>query len=725
MIDKATAERIKDAADIVEVVGDYVHLVRRGSNYMGLCPFHNERTPSFSVNRARNFCYCFSCHKGGSPVNFIMEKEGIGYQDALRQLARKYGIKIEERELTDAEREAQSKREAMYVANEWAMNKFIHFLHESSEGHDVGMAYLYERRITDEAIRHFKLGYAPERSVLEKMARAEGFNPEILVELGLLGKSQSGQYYDRFRGRVIYPVLNAAGKVVAFGGRDLKGHSPAKYINSPESAIYCKSNELYGLHQARSDMGKQDLCYLVEGYMDVIGMWQSGLQNAIASSGTALTEAQIALIHRFTGKVVLVYDGDAAGIKASMRGIDMLLAQGLDIKVLLLPGGHDPDSFSHTVTPEQYRQYFEQNAVDFLKFKAQVLLKDAADPMRRTEAARSMVKSLGSIADKIKRNIYVQECSKLLNIDEQVLSYQADIYAHKLAEERNARRKGITPPKQSEVSYDAGKEDEEREKVITAAPPSAHLVRLERNLLRLCVRYGMVPFSLVEELRQGAEEVSEEDKCKTVMLLDYVKGELDADNIILSDRQCARMLDELYAMRDDFHRAEEAYSASLLKQREAIFSNEVDKLLNEEMSVSDLEAAERLLQQRLDDKYYHDMFEYASRWPGIRLTSHEDDELRQLASAMIAEPYQLSRYHSKTGNMLSETERLTELVPRAINELRGGLVEKEITEVRRAIATAENEEQQTELLQRLSELQEIRKNFAFCNGERILSTRSK
>lgn len=255
MIDKATAERIKDAADIVEVVGDYVHLTRRGANYMGLCPFHNERTPSFSVNRARNFCYCFSCHKGGSPVNFIMEKEGIGYQDALRQLARKYGIKIEERELTDAEKQAQSQREAMFVANEWAMEKFRHFLTDTDEGRNVGLAYLYQRGITDEAIKHFRLGYSPDANVLEALARKEGYNPEILVELGLLGKGEHDRKYDRFRGRVMYPVLNAAGKVVAFGGRDLKG-AKAKYINSPESPITTKAMSFTDCirHAARWDV---------------------------------------------------------------------------------------------------------------------------------------------------------------------------------------------------------------------------------------------------------------------------------------------------------------------------------------------------------------------------------------------------------------------------------------------------------------------------------------
>lgn len=720
MIDKATAERIKEVADIVEVVSDYVHLVRRGANYMGLCPFHNERTPSFSVNRAKNFCYCFSCHKGGSPVNFIMEKEGIGYNDALRQLARKYGIKIEERELTDAERQAQSEREAMFVANEWAMNKFMHFLHDTKEGQDVGLSYLYSRKITDEAIKHFKLGYSPDSNVLEALARKEGFNIDILVQLGLLGRAESGRVYDRFRGRVIYPVLNAAGKVVAFGGRDLKG-AKAKYINSPESPVYHKSNELYGLHQARSDMGKKDLCYLVEGYMDVIGAWQSEITNAIASSGTALTDQQIALIHRFTHNVVLVYDGDAAGIKASMRGIDMLLAHNMDIKVLLLPGGHDPDSFSHTVTPDEFRNYFDKNATDFISFKAKVLLKDASDPLRRTQAARSIVESLGSIADKIKRNVYIQECSHLLGIDEQVLSYEADIVAQKLAESRRKLPRGNqpateTPAQQPQQTHQTTDMPQSAEEVKQKSVRSSLMTRLERNLLRLCVRYGMVQFMPPCESEEGEQQ-------EPTMILDYVENELSIDRIHLSDPLCLKLLEELYSMRDAYHKAEEEYSGELLRQREEKFGKEVEKLMALELSIPELEAQEQIVQRKLDEEYSQSLFEFACGWPGRRLISHEDDSLRKLASAMVAEPYTLSRYHNKTGTVLTEAQRLPELLPRALNELRGGLVEKEIVSVKTQLATAENEERCLELLQRLSELQEIRKNFALCNGERILSTK--
>ncbi|MDE6083968.1 MAG: DNA primase, partial [Muribaculaceae bacterium] len=405
MIDKATIQRITDTADIVDVVSDYVHLVRRGANYMGLCPFHNERTPSFSVNQRRNFCYCFSCRKGGSPVNFLMEKEGVSYRDALLMLAKKYGIEVHEKELTDEEQRRRTEREAMIVANEWAASEMHESLLHSEEGRNVGLSYLYQRGVTDEAIKKFRLGYAIDHgNDLASKARAKGFDLNILTELGVLGKSQDGLIYDRFRGRVIFPVFNPSGKVMAFGGRDLKG-GLAKYINSPESSLYKKSNELYGIFQAKGDIVRNDKCYLVEGYLDVIGMWQAGLENVVASSGTALTDGQIAVIHRFTDNITLIYDGDAAGIKAALRGIDMLLSHKMNVKVLLLPDGHDPDSFAKAHTAEEFRNFIKENETDIIRFKSRVLLDEAGeDPQKRYLAIKSVVNSLAHIHDDVKRN---------------------------------------------------------------------------------------------------------------------------------------------------------------------------------------------------------------------------------------------------------------------------------------------------------------------------------
>ncbi|MDE6681963.1 MAG: DNA primase, partial [Muribaculaceae bacterium] len=423
LIDRETVQRITDAADIVEVVGDYVHLVRRGANYMGLCPFHNERTPSFSVNKRKNFCYCCSCKQGGSPVNFIMKKEGLSYHEALLHLARKYGIEVKEKELTDEERRQQSEREAMFVANEWAMLKMKENLFETEEGRNIGLSYFFgQRGITQEACEAFRLGYAIDNgSALTTEAKKAGLDIGVLKKVGLVGESQEGRIYDKYRGRVIFPILNTAGKVIGFGGRTLK-NDKAKYINSPESEIYKKSNELYGLYQARTSIGRDDKCYLVEGYFDVIGMWQSGMKNVVASSGTALTDGQIALIHRFTENITLIYDGDRAGIKAALRGVDMLLHHKMKVKVLLLPDGDDPDSFARKHTPEEFREYVAQNETDVITFKAKVLVNDIkGDPQGRINAVQDMVTTLAHISDPISRDVYIQECSRLMQVPEETV----------------------------------------------------------------------------------------------------------------------------------------------------------------------------------------------------------------------------------------------------------------------------------------------------------------
>jgi DNA primase len=375
-IDPQTVRKILDTADIVEVVSDFVNLKRRGQNYVGLCPFHNERTPSFSVSKARGICKCFSCGKGGNTVNFIMEIEQLSYGEALRWLAKKYNIEIEEQELTPEQLAAASRRESMLALNDFALEHFQHNLTDHPDGQAIGLAYFRARGITDAAIKRFRLGYALEqRDALVSAARAKGYSDDLLAENGLCIRTEHGSLYDRFRGRVIYPVFALSGKVLAFGGRTLrKDKDVAKYVNSPESIIYSKSRELYGMYQARRAIVQQDKCILVEGYMDVISMSQRGIENVVASSGTSLTEGQIAMIHRFTNNVTVVYDSDAAGIKASLRGIDMLLAEGLNIKVMLLPEGDDPDSFAQSHTLEEIQAYMAENETDFLRFKAQVLL---------------------------------------------------------------------------------------------------------------------------------------------------------------------------------------------------------------------------------------------------------------------------------------------------------------------------------------------------------------
>ena len=356
-IDRETVQKILDAADIVEVVSDFVSLKRRGANYIGLCPFHNERTPSFSVSKSKGICKCFSCGKGGSPVNFLMELEQLSYNEALRYLARKYNIEIKEHEMSDVEREAANEREALLAVNDFACKHFENNLWNTTDGKEIGHSYFRERGLSDEIMKRFRLGYAIDSpSDLSSAAFRAGYTEKYLTASGLCSKSERG-LYDRFKGRVIYPVFSVSGRIVAFGGRTLrKDKNVAKYVNSPESALYRKSYELYGLYQAKQQIVRKDKCILVEGYMDVISMAQIGVENIVASSGTSLTEGQIRLIHRFTNNVTVIYDSDPAGIKASLRGIDMLLAEGLDIKVLLLPDGDDPDSFAQSHTLEQVEQ---------------------------------------------------------------------------------------------------------------------------------------------------------------------------------------------------------------------------------------------------------------------------------------------------------------------------------------------------------------------------------
>lgn len=423
-IDRETIERILDSAKIEEVVGDFVTLKRRGVNLIGLCPFHNEKTPSFTVSPAKNLCKCFGCGKGGNPVHFIMEHEQLSYYEALRWLAKKYHIEIKEREMTDEEKREESIRESLFVINQYALQHFIDTLHKSEEGQAIGLNYFRHRGLRDETIKKFCLGYSFERrDSFAKKAVAAGYNPELIAKTGVCYSTDDGRLQDRFWGRVIFPVHTISGKIVAFGGRILQNNAKAaKYVNSPESEIYHKSDHLYGLYFSKQAIIQKDHCILVEGYLDVISMHQSGIQNVVASSGTSLTTGQIKLIHRFTKNITLLYDGDKAGIKASIRGIDMLLEEDMNINVVLLPEGEDPDSYAQTHSTEEVEQYIERNKVDFIRFKTNLLLDDVGeDPIRRAGLVSDVVKSIAVVPNEILRSEYIKKCSEMLNITEQIL----------------------------------------------------------------------------------------------------------------------------------------------------------------------------------------------------------------------------------------------------------------------------------------------------------------
>ena len=407
MIDQATIDRIISAANIVDVVSEFVTL----RNYVGLCPFHADKSPSFYVSPAKNICKCFACGEGGTAVHFIMKHEQIGYLDALRYLAKKYGIEIQERELTEREKQFRDDRESMFV-NQWAQQYFTRNLFENLDGRLVGLRYFIERGLREETIRKFQLGYAlDQRDALAKAAQLAGYQRKYLEKTGLVIADEDGKRtYDRFRGRVIFPVHSLSGKVVAFGGRILKkAEKTAKYVNSPESEIYHKSDELYGLFQAKQTIVRKDHCFLVEGYMDVIGMHQAGIENVVASSGTALTRGQIRLIRRFTNNITILYDGDAAGIKAAIRGIDMFLEEEMNVKVVLLPDGEDPDSFARSRSASEFGEFIAGHETDFIRFKTQLLLKEVGDdPVKRAELISDMVRTIALIPNNISRAVYIR-----------------------------------------------------------------------------------------------------------------------------------------------------------------------------------------------------------------------------------------------------------------------------------------------------------------------------
>jgi len=440
MIDQATIDRIIDAAQIVDVVSEFVTLRKRGVNYIGLCPFHNEKTPSFSVSPSKGLCKCFSCGKGGNAVHFIMEHEQLSYYEALKFLAKKYNIEIKERELSNEEKQAQNARESMFIVNSFARDYFQDILANHIDGKSIGMAYFRQRGFRDDIIKKFQLGFSTDvRDALAQEGQRKGYQKDFLLKTGLCYEREDHSLSDRFRGRVIFPVHTLSGKVVAFGGRILSSDKKiAKYVNSPESEIYHKSSELYGIYFAKQAIVKQDRCFLVEGYTDVISMHQSGVENVVASSGTSLTSGQIRLIHRFTNNITVLYDGDMAGIKASIRGIDMLLEEGMNIKVVLLPDGDDPDSFARKHNATDFQAYISEHEVDFIRFKANLLIDEAGkDPMKRAELISDVVRSISVIPEAIVRSVYIRECSQLLRVEEKLLQVEMGKLIEKQQEKNN------------------------------------------------------------------------------------------------------------------------------------------------------------------------------------------------------------------------------------------------------------------------------------------------
>ena len=680
MIDQPTIDRILDAAQIVDVVSEFVTLKKRGVNYVGLCPFHDDKTPSFYVSPAKGLCKCFACGKGGNAVHFIMEHEQINYPEALRWLAKKYHIEIKERELTNEEKEAQSVRESLFVVNEYARDYFQNVLHNHIDGKSIGLTYFRQRGIRDDIVKKFQLGYSTSaKDGLAKEALRKGYKKEFLVKTGLCYEIEDGSIRDRFWGRVIFPWFNISGKILGFGGRVLDNRTKGvsqKYINSPESEIFSKRRELYGIYQAKSAIVKADCVYMVEGYTDVIAMHQCGLENVVANSGTALTEEQIRLLHRFTSNITLLYDGDEAGIKASIRGIDMLLAEGMNIKVLLLPDGDDPDSFARKHNATEFKQYIQDHEENFIRFKTNLLLKDTQnDPIKRAGLIADMARSIGLIPNEIIRYACLKECATILNVDEQIIlneikkivQQRKDEYIEKRKKEQEEAEKakvlqtnsiqenipdnGIIPPPPfppEEPSY---------------APSDNYLPQTgwdklpfytkEKQLIKVLIRYGERIVCYMED-ENGAEI--------PITVTEYIQADLEQDNI---------------QFQDPTHR----------------------KLLNETLL------------------HLHDTNFCAERY----FLTHPEPTISRLAADMLSERYRLSKSNEQA--IVKDEERLHELVPHLLIDFKLSILEEDMKQTIQQLnlpEVAKDPQRAMEVMKHYKKLTETLKEMAKRAGDRVI-----
>ena len=701
MIDQPTIDRILDAANIVDVVSEFVTLRKRGVNYVGLCPFHDDKSPSFYVSPAKNICKCFACGEGGTAVHFIMKHEQLGYFDALRFLAKKYNIEIQERELSDEEKRIRSDRESMFIVNAWAQQYFSQMLHEHVEGKTVGMRYFIERGFREETIRKFQLGYSlDQRDALYQQAIRKGYKKEYLEKTGLVIAYENGNVNDRFRGRVIFPVHSLSGKVVAFGGRVLKkDEKTAKYVNSPESPIYHKSNELYGIYFAKQAIVKADRCYLVEGYTDVISMHQSGVENVVASSGTALTHGQIRLIHRFTNNITVLYDGDAAGIKAAIRGIDLLLDEGMNVKVVLLPDGEDPDSFARSHSATEFTEFIRQHETDFIRFKTKLLLADAGnDPVKRAALIGDIIRTIAIVPDDITRTIYIRECSAMMEIDEQVVLNQVNKQRLSKNEQKssvpvtNRSTTEILPPDYS-ISEPSGQMQETP--VATAEPVSDQLPPdfpppLEEEFSGSNEMPEIPPSAPVEETQVMTRQRSPYEAFEIALLRYVVRyGERVLYDYVDEETKERIVMRVAEFIRDDLERDDLSFYTPIFKQ-----------MLDE--------AANRCGEETFIAHRY--------------FLSHPDPLVSRVAANLMSEKYQLSKYHFKFREVEQEEDKLDQLVVRDLFAFKEAYIMRQLKEKQeqlKQLSSADPEQIMT-VMKEIAQLNEIKKVLSKELGERII-----
>ena len=668
MIPRETIDRIFSAARIEDVVGDYVSLKKRGANLIGLCPFHDEKTGSFTVSPSKGIFKCFGCGKAGHSVGFVMEIEQCSYVEAIRQLAKKYHIEIEERELTTEEKQKQDDRESMFIVNEFANKWFHDQLWNTNEGTAVAMSYLRQRGLREDIIRKFQIGYSPEKAALWDVAKKKGFQEKYLLNdaqnapyigTGVCGKSENGKLYDRFRGRVMFPFLSISGKVVGFSGRLMvKNDKVGKYVNSPTSLIYEKHNELFGLYQAKQAISKNNSCYLVEGQMDVIQLVQSGIENVVASGGTSLTINQIRLIHRFTENIVLLYDGDKAGIKAALRGIDMMLEEGINVRVILLPEGEDPDSFAKSHNASDLKAFLENNQHDFIRFKTQLLMEDAQnDPTRRSEMILQIVHSIAVIPEVIKRQVYIKDTAILLSLPEDVLTRKVAELRKQAADERQKRKMTGAQPN----STPSQEPTPEPLSPITPEPVAQPLTHKERNILNLIqvlIRYG--------------ERILYQTEDQMITVGEYIITEINNDSIDIPNPLHKLVIDEYIANYQT-----PQFVASVFFQH------------------------------------------------------HPNAAISQLAVDMIADKYQISRMYTKRSiseNVVQEVQQdethiLPELVQRLLLELKYTVVDERIDSMQRLLKEAQERDDWqliTAILEQQPQLMDIRTQLCRALGNRVI-----
>ncbi|MBS5550783.1 MAG: DNA primase [Bacteroides sp.] len=722
MIDQSTIDRILDAAQIVDVVSEFVTLRKRGVNYIGLCPFHNEKTPSFSVSPSKGVCKCFSCGKGGNVVHFIMEHEQLSYYEALKWLAKKYNIEIKERELTDAEKQAQSLRESLFVVNQFASEYFQDILYNHIDGQRIGMTYLRSRGFRDDIIRKFQLGYSTDApDGLARAAAQKGFREEFLEKTGLCYKKDNGTLHDRFWGRVIFPVHTLSGKVVAFGGRVLSSATKnvqMKYVNSPESEIYHKSRELYGMYFAKQAIVRQDCCFLVEGYTDVISMHQSGIENVVSSSGTALTSDQIRLIHRFTNNITLLYDGDGAGIKASLRGIDMLLEEGMNIKVCLLPDGDDPDSFARKHNATDYQAYINAHEVDFIRFKTNLLLEEAGrDPIKRAGLISSIVRSISVIPDAIVRSVYIRECSQLLQMEEKILV--------------EATAKLIGQARETKFKEEQRRHEREQRRLAVgnAAPPAPAAQGADPAFPAEPYPSFPMPEAGLPSAPPLPPEVPEALSAEEASRLPSEVPPMEAVDIPDAYSSFIPLTGNEQTI---FYAKEEELIRVLIRYGEKVMCDVEDEegnlrsltviecisfsLKEDELQFHDA-IHRRILKEA--EEHLHDAHFTAERY----FMTHPDPQVSKLAVDMVSERYQLSKYHSKAQKIVTDDERLHELVPRLLLDFKMSIVEEEMKHTLQALnnpSIANDTQRCMEIMQRYKDLHQMQSLMAQKAGERVV-----